>query len=313
MKYPDKISEIKNLCAAELLNRLNLINDENFFKKTTNDYPVTSFNYHLFNIYNSKNDSSHRWINFNQRELFNLRFSISIFYIDIINKLQSLLRKVDCLPNEIVEYYAQYVDKNGIPYGIRKLTKEEVKERESSYKFILKEKKLIKVVHINSLGNLYVSECETFPEPVIQEIDYPDNNTIKIYCKNNTGKKINFIKEYKRDIKTNAFDRLNYYKGDENSSYHLLSDTKSQFSQRLNINSIDSTRANISSEKYFRNTDGFIVKKQFLKYHGENFPQSDKNNNYGYEYELNKDGLIEKEYLLDKTGKRKKFKKDYCC
>lgn len=311
MRFPDKISEIENLCAAELIKRLELIEDKNFWDKNNNDYPSNSFAHHLFIMYMAKNSSSHHWEKLNERELYEMRYTIAIFYIEVISKLQNILRAASCLPEETVEYYARYIDKNGIPYGIRKLTEEQVKHKNSSYKFIIKEKQLKKIIHINSLGNPYEYDG-TFSDPVIQEISYLDENTIKIKCTNSTGKKINLIKEYKRDSDTGLFNRLNYYKGDSNSSYHLLNDELNQYLQGFNVSHTNSYKANISSIKLERNKDGFVIKERFLRYHGENILQSDKDNNYGYEYEINTNGLITKKFFLDKNGKKKKCAKGIC-
>ena len=312
LKSPDNASEIKNLSAIPLLKKLNLIeNDFDLENKDNKHYPTDSFNYHLIIMYNSKNDSSHRWENLNEREIYDMRFTISIFYIEVINRSQNILRKVSCLPEETIEYYARYVDKNGIPYGIRKLTDTQVRCKNSSYKFIFKDKKLVTVVHINSLNNPYETDG-TFLDPVIQRILYIDDNTIKIECTNSTGRKINFIKEFKKDLDSGTFDTLYYYKGDANSSYHLLNTEFAQYLQGFNIKNINSFKANISGYRIKRNSSGFVIREQFLKYHGENILQSNKENNYGYEYEVNAEGLYLKKYYLDKDGKRKKCNKGLC-
>ena len=312
MKFPEKTTEIKNLSAIPLLKKLDLIeNDLDLENKNNKSFGEDDFNYHLIIMYNSKNDSSHRWESLNEREIYNLRFTISIFYIEVINRTQNLLRNAACLPDETIEYYARYIDKNGIPFGIRKLTEKQVRCKNSSYKFVYKDKKLVKVIHINSFNNPYETDG-TFLDPVIQQISYLDENTIKIDCTNSTGRKINFIKEYKRDLNTGTFDTLYYYKGDSNSSYHLLNDEFQQYLQGFQIKLFNTFKANISGYKLKRNSDGYIIKEIFLKYHGENIQQSNKENNYGYEYELNENGLCLKKYFLDKEGKRKKTYKGLC-
>lgn len=308
MKFPDKDSEINNLSAAELIKRLNLIEDNEFWTKKNNDYPNDSFNHHLYIMYNARNNESHHWDKLNERELYDMRFTIAVFYIEVISKLQNLLRKAGIFPEETIEYYAKYIDKNGIPFGIRKLTEEQVKHKNSSYKFIIKDNKLVKVIHINSLGNPYEANG-SLEDPVIQEIFYSDDDTIKIKCTNSTGKKINFVKEYKKNSATPFFNRLNYYRGDGNLSFHLLNDSSARYSTSFDFQHINSPKANISGIKIERNPDGFIIKELFLKYLGEDIPQCDKEGISGYEYELNGNGLIEKQYFLDKNRNRMKCPK----
>ena len=313
MKSSKDASEVEKLTAIPLLKKLDLVeNDLDLENKDNKLYSPNSFNHHLIIMYNSKNHSSHRWQALNEREIYNMRFTIAIFYIEVINRSQNLLRKVSCFPNESIEYYARYVDKNGIPFGLRKLTEEQVKCKNSSYKFIYEDKKLVKVIHINSSNNPYETDG-SFLDPVMQQISYPDVNTIKIYCTNSTGKKINFIKEFKRDLNTGSFDTLYYYQGDGNSSFHLLNDEFQQYLQSFSIKQINTFKANISGRKITRNSEGFIIKELNLKYHGENILQEDKENNYGYEYELNENGLCLKKYFLNKDGKKKKCLKGICC
>jgi len=305
MKFPENKKEINNLSGETLIKKLELVDKDFNLNCKENNYESNSFKYHLITVYQLKNDTSHRWKYFNERELYAIRYTVSIFYIEVINRVQNILRKSVCLPNETIEYYAKYTDKNGIPYGIKKLTFEQVKRRFHSYKFIISNKKLVKVIHINSTGNPCGTDG-TFDDPVVQEIKYPDDNTIRIECTNSTGKKINFIKEYKRNFNQPNFDRVNFYQGDNSSSFHLLNNEIDRYLQRFNDESFDSSKADISGYRIKRNSEGFIIRAEFLRYHGEDIRQSDKNDNFGFEYEVNHHGLTEKQFFLDNNGKRKK-------
>lgn len=198
----------------------------------------------------------------------------------------------------MVEYYETWVDKNGIPFGIGKLTPEQVAQRCDSYKFVIKNGQIDKVVHINSLGNP-VENSGTFENPVIQEIAYLDDKTIKIRCINILGS-IKYIKEYKKI--NGVFNRLNFYKGSESCAFHLFSNSLQQ--SFFNPFDLENTKAEISSYKFERDFNGFITKKTYLRFHGENYEQSDSNGIYGEEYVLAPSGQICEKRFLGKNGRR---------
>ena len=267
------------------------------------NYKDTNYEYNLITAYRLRNANAHKWESMNQRDLMNARDSITIFYLEVINKCKKYLDNKLILPEESVEYYANYVDKNGIPCGVRKLTLEQVHKRSESYKFIVKNHKLVKVIHINSKENPTETNG-SLNDPLIQEILYSDDKTIKIKCMNCVGK-VEFIKEYKRDISGN-FNRVNFYNGNESASFHLPS--KTTMDSYFNPFDIDTTKAQISGWKLERNDDGFIKRKLYLRFHNDDIRQADSDGIFGQEYELNELGLPTKIFYLGKSGEQHRTK-----
>lgn len=202
---------------------------------------------------------------------------------------------------DTVEYYATYVDKNGIPEGIRRLTQKEVLRRNISYKFIYRNNVLIRIEYINDENWLYGESDEI----CIEEFIYPDANTLKILYKT-CLLQIKRIHEYKRD-KSGLFNRINIYNSYETageSPEFLQSEIKSYKNSQV-YTLAGKTR--INGHILERNSLGYITKKQNVRFHNSNVLQNDSNGVAGYEFLLNDLGLPISTFYLDTNGMRKEY------
>ncbi len=232
--------------------------------------------------------------------------NIETFRIHGNTAYKKFMDSVFSIEGDTVEYYANYVEKNGLPSGIYKLAPGEIENREVSYKFIYKENRLIRVVHINSKGN----PCEQsapLEDPVIQEFSYPDDKTIKVEIKSGTGK-TEVIKEYKPDSK--GFNRVNFLSPDECYGYYLNSNSLT----RSATTSPDEyfSKAQIRGYLLERNREGYITKKKYVRFQNSEEFQSDENGIYGIEYVLDERGLPIYEFYLDKNDEKMEVHYGWC-
>lgn len=113
------------------------------------------------------------------------------------------------------EYYADYIVVRNIPEGIFPLTKEEVRQRQSSYRFIYKVEDLREVDHINS--DLQIS-CESMPEyydrPPVMKISYDKYRCLK---------EIEFQNQYGIELMTEVY-------GARSENLHMIIDFRNRTS-----------------------------------------------------------------------------------
>lgn len=186
------------------------------------------------------------------------------------------------------EYYADYVDKWGVPEGVIKLNKSQVKKRQHHYRFESSQQKLRRVVYANSAGTpIDHVNTEYTDRPSILELKYSDNRLIITElknAKNNTivayfwgGENYDCI-----DIKRDKF-------GGESAS---LTASFTSISSNLFIE-VGGTKAYITRFKLTRNESGYITCKEFKQYNGEDFfCVSDANGILGTAYHLDSLGRI---------------------
>lgn len=224
--------------------------------------------------------------------------NIETFRIHGNTAYKKFMDSVFSIEGDTVEYYANYVEKNGLPSGIYKLAPGEIKNRSLSYKFVYKENRLIRVEQINSRGYPF-AKSGTLEDPVIQEITYPDDKTIKVEIKSGMGK-TEVIKEYKPDSK--GFNRVNFLNPDETNGYYLNSNSL----DRSATTSPDEyfTRAQIRGYLLERNSEGYITKKKYVRFQNSEEFQSDENGIYGIEYIRDERGLPLYEFYIDKNDEK---------
>lgn len=224
--------------------------------------------------------------------------NIEIFRIHGNTAYKKFMDSVFSIEGDTVEYYANYVEKNGLPSGIYKLAPGEIENRSLSYKFIYKENRLIRVEQINSKGYPY-SKSGPIDDPVIQEITYPDDKTIKIFIKTGTGK-TEYVKEYKPYH--GGFNRVNYLSPDESIGYYLNKDTLDYWTPTSSNG--DFSKAQIRGCLLERNNDGYIIKKKYVRFQNSQEFQCDENGIYGIEYIRDERGLPVYEFYLGENDER---------
>lgn len=199
---------------------------------------------------------------------------------------------------DTVEYFANFVEKNGLPHGIGKISYLEVQKRSASYKFVYSNNRLIRVEYINSKGNPYAHSL-SINHPIIQDIYYPDDKTIKIHCKTRAGK-TEYIKEYKPYH--DGFNRVNFMSPDESCGFYLNKNTLDDYSPVSANTSF--TKAQIRGFLLERDNEGAITKKKYVRFQNSKEFQSDENGIYGFEFVNDERGLPIYEFYIDKNDNR---------
>jgi len=204
------------------------------------------------------------------------------------------------------EYYADYVEANkkGIPEGIIRLNKKQVKKRNTHYRFEKSQGKLRRVVYANSAGTpVEHNDIEYTDRPSIQELEYVGNRLNKTVIKNKMGKTIAAYfwggKDYTAiDIKN---DEMGESDNVLNASYMSL--VKEEEGKK--------TKAIIKRFKLTRNDNGFIIRREFKRNNGDDeIGASNINGIWGFEYDLDIFGRPVKirylgpdgDYFPDKVG-----------
>ncbi len=210
------------------------------------------------------------------------------------------------------EYYADYVDKGGIAQGVIKLNKSQVKERATHYRFEKKEYKVQKIIFANSAG----IPTDHIDSELIERVP------IQIYkYKENGGLDQIELQDFRGNpIVTQCMG------GNNNDRIELKSKTtgtaQSVISSYTSINNTIVNKAEIRSYKLTRNQKGYVIRKEFKKYIGQDDPACDAEGIYGIDYTLdsigriitmnflgidnqpncNKKGIAGKHYSYDKFG-----------
>ena len=209
----------------------------------------------------------------------------------------------------VVEYYENWIDKNGIPFGIGKISKEQVKERVESYRFEYIDNKLVRVVHINS-NDLPYNFSYSFDCPLIQVIEVQTEDTIIISCRNEMNTKL-YLKEYSLDENL-EFNRLKFKQPSNTALFAHNTDSMNRLRQFTN----NENRAAVRGYLLSRNENGFVTRKLFLRTPDsddlEDGIQVDENGLSGEEYQLYEDGRPHYEYYLNKRQDRVEKKGIYC-
>lgn len=223
--------------------------------------------------------------------------NIEIVRVNGSTKYADFMGKVFSKTGDSFEYFTNYVDKNGLPFGIKRISVAEVAERESSYRFTYSNNQLIKVEHINAKGWPLEGE-ETAEDPAVQIISYPDSNTIKIQCKTQTGK-TKYIKELKKYHEN--FNRINFLSPDESYGYYL---GKNALDFAYMSPSDVASKAQIRGYLLERNEAGYITREKFVRFQNSQEYQADKNGIYGHEYDVHENGLPYAEFYIGKDNER---------
>lgn len=196
------------------------------------------------------------------------------------------------------EYFADYVDRWGLPEGIIELKKELIKKRYCHYRFeythqsFLKSGKgtLKRVVLANSAGYpIEHSLSEYIYRPSIQQIeirkDKRGQQIIEIEYQNSKQKPL--------IIANIAGDSLQYVdlKSLDKGMDITITSSFSSITPNAFENIFQSSKSEIRRYRLIRNEKGFITKKLFKKYNGnDGIPACDAKGIYGLDYTLDSIG-----------------------
>lgn len=183
------------------------------------------------------------------------------------------------------QYYAdiaEYAD-GWLPKGIVKLSKEQMKHRNQTYRFVYKQHILHEVAKVNSYGKavddimLFVHPDKKGSKPVIQHL--------------NKSRDISYMEEFSGE----NFDRIDFMFPPEKGGGAFGVKSQTNRWKASEIRRIVLTR----------NADGFVVRKVFKRYPGlDAVSACDDNGIFGYEYEVDDLGQVLAIYYLDNTKSR---------
>lgn len=173
-------------------------------------------------------------------------------------------------------YYKDYTEKWGVPEGIGELSSDEHRHSSRSYRFIYQKRKLLRVSHVNSLGNLIDDgESERNERPVDQTFSYTANGNIDhITVKDRSGK-ILYIQSYNAKLNTMAFQY-----NDEHGTERVISNQTVGYGRLLEQNT--DTKGRISRWWLDYDENGYVTT---IRYAGiDNSPVGDFNGIYGRKF-----------------------------
>lgn len=196
------------------------------------------------------------------------------------------------------EYYTDYSEIWGVPKGIHKLSGNEVRHREGSYKFEKSKGKVRRVSYVNSLGNL-ISHHESEEKDRIVDMsltyvegtDKVDTETFR-----DRSGRVLYVKDFDSNLKTCTF-KLNDEFGTEmtlNSQVELF---QSSFDSMLE------GKSRISKYILHYDDDGLLEKVEYAGF--GNVRVSDGQGIFGKSYVYDSKGRIIEESYLGKDGKLK--------
>lgn len=206
------------------------------------------------------------------------------------------------------EYYADYVDRWGIPEGILPLKSKEVKGRYFNYRFEYKYKSnflnliktkgiLLRVACVNSFGNpIDFQSTETLDRYPIQEFEYENTKLylLRITYKDKYGNTCKYI-----SYPTANKNTVDVVSREGTASSTLSSIASIQFSKTSMKHNL--AKSSIGRYQYERNAKGEITRVYFRR-NNDNEPVCDANGIYSVRYQLDSIGRPLKLRYLDDRG-----------
>lgn len=191
-------------------------------------------------------------------------------------------------------YYKDYTERWGVPEGIGELSADEHNHSARSYRFIYQKRKLLRVSHVNSLGNLIDDgESERNERPVDQTFAYTaDGNIDHVTVKDRSGK-ILYLQSYNAKLNTMAFQY-----NDEHGTERVVSNQTVGYGRLLEQNT--DTKGRISRWWLDYDENGYVTT---IRYAGiDNSPVGDANGIYGRKYVRDDKGRPVEIHYIDVEG-----------
>ncbi|WP_300698472.1 toll/interleukin-1 receptor domain-containing protein [Bacteroides sp.] len=206
------------------------------------------------------------------------------------------------------EYYADYVDRWGVPEGVVPLKKDAVKGRYYNYRFEYKYKSnflyliktegiLLRVVCVNSFGNpIDFQSTESLNRYPIQEFEYENAKRylLRIIYKDRLGNVCKYISFPTSD--KNTVDIVSQEGVASSTLASISSILSSRTSMKHNV-----AKSNIGRYQYERNDKGEIIRVYF-RLNNDNEPACDANGIYSVSYKLDSLGRPVKLRYLNNEG-----------
>lgn len=188
-------------------------------------------------------------------------------------------------------YYKDYCEYWGIPKGIGKLSKSEVKHKESSYKLEYKQRKLRHLSLVNSTGKVVPHTDTEHINSRFSDVFYfyTDNGNIDYKTIYDTNGTMLFKMDYDENLKTVTFRQNDEY-GTE-----LNLDANTNALQKGGVSVFDE-KSHISRYILKYDNDGLLIERRYVGL--KNISACDKDNIYGQRYKYDSKGRkIEEEFI----------------
>lgn len=211
-----------------------------------------------------------------------------------------------------VEYYADYVDKRGMPTGIFPLSERDLPERHAHYRFIYQGRKtfmgervLREVMRSNSKG--YYLEADEITQkfidrPIRQQIDYGENfSLVHIKVVDRNGRVLEQRNYSGKNMTCIDFKRVDTATGRENG--------KMQTASGLGFSSNNPLQSKAEIKRWLlkRDKNGFLTEIRFCK-NDSDIPGKNSEGVYGWSYDLDQYGRAIRAYYLGQNGKKMQLK-----
>jgi len=202
-------------------------------------------------------------------------------------------------PHEV--YYSDYVERYGIPEGIRELSSEEFSHREGSYRFIYRKGLLRRLTRVNSAGMLREHhDSEHMEHPNDMKLYYTLENTLDYADYLNRNGKILFRKDYNPKLNAVTFRHADEY----NTEFSLSGRTTQTFNYSFATNK--SNKGQITRHLITYDDDGFVSRIEYAKY--QNNPATDADGIHGHIYKRDEKGRTVEVQYFGINGKPKNNK-----
>ena len=198
-----------------------------------------------------------------------------------------------------ISYYSAIGEKWSVPFGINKLTDEQVKHRTASYRFESQNGMVRQLTLVNSMGILIDDEARD--NNAMWEYQYTAEGKLHLETIKNKVNNFSIVNKYQFDKFNNAVK--NFSKKIKHVDFFKSNlSTLTQYAENKEINKNNKRKTIISRVFLEYKNNGFLYKKSYQDPFGN--VVSDMTNSYGQLYEYNHDGLIEFQSFLDASGNK---------
>jgi serine/threonine-protein kinase len=199
-----------------------------------------------------------------------------------------------------VSYFKDYVEQWGVPQGIGKLSRSNMRHINRCYKFESRYYKLNRVSHVNSKGKIIEDgESERYERPLDMKLFYTNNGKISFIKILDRSGKVLYKKTYNEKLNTIIFQYDDEYSTEKCLSAQTIGYVKS-------FDETDEKKGKISRWLIDYDKDGYVSTIQYAGF--QNILVGDKDNIFGRTYQRDKKGRVLVESYLGHDGKPKATK-----
>lgn len=198
-------------------------------------------------------------------------------------------------------YYSDYVERYGIPEGIRELSSEEVSKREASYRFIYQQGLLRRMSRVNSVDRLREhNDSEHMEHPNDMKLYYTPEQKLDYADYIDRNGKILYRKDYNPKLNAVTFRHADEF----NTEFSLSGRTTQTFNYAFSTNK--SNKGQITRHLLTYDEYGFVQKILFAKY--QNNPATDMDGIHGQIFKRDEKGRVVEVQFIGLDGKPKNNK-----